>query len=164
MFWSEKPNIPILPFTLTSVLLNYLRRVLLLQSIMMAQFCSEKLEEYQKLLHLHETTMLAFCVLNLAFSFLATVENLLVIHALWKSLTVPANLKKLFVNLAFSDLAVGFFAQLMLGIITAVMVKMAANENYNFDFLCPTILTVCYSVIYFLTCVSFLDRNCHCYR
>ena len=122
----------------------------------MAQFCSQKLEEYQKLLHLHESTMLAFCVLNLAFSFLATVENLIVIHALWKSSSIPANLKKLFVNLAFSDLAVGFFAQLMLGIIMAVMVKIAANENYNFDFLCPTILTVCYSVIYFLTCVSFL--------
>ena len=123
---------------------------------MVAQFCNQKLEEYLTLLHLHETTMLAFCVLNLAFSFLTTAGNLLVIHALWKSSSVPANLKLLFLNLAFSDLAVGLLAQLMLGIIMTVMVKMAANENYNFDFLCPTILTVCYSVIYFLTCVSFL--------
>ena len=44
----------------------------------------------------------------------------------------------------------------MFGIIVAVMFKMAANANFNFDFLCPRILTVCYFAIYLLTCASFL--------
>ncbi|KAL9986832.1 hypothetical protein ACROYT_G001036 [Oculina patagonica] len=44
----------------------------------------------------------------------------------------------------------------MLGTIIAVMLNMAANGNYNFDLLCPSILTVCYFTIYLLTCASFL--------
>ena len=123
---------------------------------MAAQFCTQKLEEYQTLLRVHETVMLIFCVSNLLFSLLVTVGNLLVINALWKASSIPANLKKMFLSLAFSDLAVGLFGQLMLGIIVAVMLKMAAKGNDNLDFLCPTIITVCYSVIYLLTCASFL--------
>ena len=36
------------------------------------------------------------------------------------------------------------------------MLKMATNGNFNFDFLSPRILTVCYLAIYLLTCASFL--------
>ena len=86
--------------------------------------------------------MLSFCVFNLIFSLVATLGNLLVIRALCKASSIPATLKKLFLNLAVSDFAVGLFAQLMFGIIVAVMLKMAANGNFNFDFLCPRILTV----------------------
>ena len=39
----------------------------------------------------------------------------------------------------------------------AVMLKMAANQNYNFDFLCPTVLTICYLPTFFLACASFLN-------
>ena len=120
-----------------------------------ALFCNQKLEEYHVLLHRHRPVLLAFCVLNLGFAVLATVENVLVIHALRSSSTLPGNLKKMFLSLAFSDFAVGFLGQSMLGIITAIMLKMTANGNYDLDFLCPTLITVCYSVIYFLTCVSF---------
>ena len=123
---------------------------------MVALFCDNKLEDYQNLLHLHETFLMAFCVLNLCFCFFATVGNLLVIRALWKASSIPANLKNLFLSLAFSDLAVGLIAQLMLGVIVAMMLKIAANENHNLDFLCPTILAVCYTVLYLLTCASFL--------
>ena len=122
---------------------------------MVALFCNQKLEEYHVLLHRHRPVLLAFCVLNLGFAVLATVENVLVIHALRSSSTLPGNLKKMFLSLAFSDFAVGFLGQSMLGIITAIMLKMTANGNYDLDFLCPTLITVCYSVIYFLTCVSF---------
>ena len=44
----------------------------------------------------------------------------------------------------------------MFGILVAVMLKIASNGNFNFDFLCPRILTVCYFAIYLLTCASFL--------
>ena len=120
-----------------------------------ALFCNQKLEEYNVLLHRYRPVLLAFCVLNLGFAVLATVENVLVIHALRSSSTLPGNLKKMFLSLAFSDFAVGFLGQSMLGIITAIMLKMTANGNYDLDFLCPTLITVCYSVIYFFTCVSF---------
>ena len=120
-----------------------------------ALFCNQKLEEYHVLLHRHRPVLLAFCVLNLGFAVLATVENVLVIHALRSSSTLPGNLKKMFLSLAFSDFAVGLLGQSMLGIITAIMLKTTANGNYDLDFLCPTLITVCYSVIYFLTCVSF---------
>ena len=124
---------------------------------MVALFCNQKLEEYHVLLHRHRPVLMAFCVLNLGFAVLATVENVLVIHALRSSSTLPGNLKKMFLSLAFSDFAVGFLGQSMLGIITAIMLKMTANGNYDLDFLCPTLITVCYSVIYFLTCVSFFS-------
>ena len=124
---------------------------------MVALFCNQKLEEYRVLLHRHRPVLLAFCVLNLGFAVLATVENVLVIHALRSSSTLPGNLKKMFLSLAFSDFAVGLLGQSMLGIITAIMLKTTANGNYDLDFLCPTLITVCYSVIYFLTCVSFFS-------
>ena len=100
--------------------------------------------------------MLTFCVLNLVFSIVTTLGNLAVIRALCKASSIPASLKKLFLSLAVSDFAVGLFAQLMFGIVVAVMLKMAADGNFNFDFLCPRILTVCYFAIYLLTCTSFL--------
>ena len=118
--------------------------------------CSQKSEEYRKLLYYRETAILAFCVLNFFFCLLATAGNLLVIHALWKASSIPANLKKLYLSLAISDLGVGLFAQLMFGVIVSLMLAMAANGNYNFGFLCPTVLIVCYAAIYLLTCASFL--------
>ena len=124
---------------------------------MVALFCNQKLEEYHVLLYRHRPVLLAFCVLNLGFAVLTTVENVLVIHALRSSSTLPGNLKKMFLSLAFSDFAVGLLGQSMLGIITAIMLKTTANGNYDLDFLCPTLITVCYSVIYFLTCVSFFS-------
>ena len=81
--------------------------------------------------------MFTFCVLNLIFSLVETLGNFVVILALCKVSSIPANLKKLFLSLAVSDFAVGLFAQLMFGIIIAVMLKMAENGNFNFDFLCP---------------------------
>lgn len=123
---------------------------------MAANFCHNKLEEYRRLMHLQETTLLGFCVLNLFFCIVATVGNVLAIHALLKASSIPSNLKKFFLSLAFSDLAVGVMAQPMIGVIVALLLKMAANGNYNLDFLCPTLLTACYTLTYLLTCASFL--------
>ena len=84
---------------------------------------------------------------------MATFGNILVIRALWKASSIPANIKKLFLSLAVSDLAVGLFAQLMY----AVVLRMAVNGGHNFDLLCPTILTVCYFSLLPLACASFLN-------
>jgi len=94
--------------------------------------------------------MQVFSGLHLAFSLVAILGNLLVIHALRKASSIPANLKKFFLSASFSDLAVGLFPQLTLGIIVAVMLKMATNKNYNFDFFCPSILNIGYFAFFLL--------------
>ena len=86
--------------------------------------------------------MLTLCVLNLFFSLVATLGNLFVTRSLWKASSIPPIIRKLFLSLAFSDLAVGLSAQSMKGVIIAVMLKIAAKGNYNSDFLSPTILTI----------------------
>ena len=124
---------------------------------MVAELCSRKMEEYKTLVHLHGTFMLIFCVLNLIFSLVATLGNLLVIHALWKSSSIPAILKKLFLSLAVSDLAVGLIAQLMVGVESAVMLQIEASGNpRNYEIFCPTILTIYMFVLMFLASASFL--------
>ena len=124
---------------------------------MASQFCDEKLQALVQLVHQHSTFMFTLCVLNFIFSLVATLGNFLVIRAIWKAPSMPANLKKTLLSLAFSDLAVGLFSQLMHGVIMAVMWNMAANQNYNFGFLCPTVLTICYLPMFFLACASFLN-------
>ena len=84
---------------------------------------------------------------------MAAFGNILVIRALWKASSIPANIKMFFLSLAVSDLAVGLFAQLMY----AVVLRIAADGVHNFDLLCPTILTVCYFFLSLLACASFLN-------
>ena len=124
---------------------------------MAPQFCSRKLEELSQLIHFNGTLVSTFSVLNLIFSLVATLGNVLVIHALWKASTVPNNLKMLLLSLAFSDLAVGLIAQLLYGVIMAVMLRMAASENSNVYLLCPTILSVYYFFLFFLACASSMN-------
>ena len=125
---------------------------------MTSQFCKQRLEEIEKiLLHHEEAFILTLCVLNLVFSLVAILANFLVIRALWKASSIPASLKMLFLSLAFSDLAVGLFAQLMYGAIRAVIFKMAASGSDDLDFLCPTVLTVSHFTVFFLACASFLN-------
>ena len=87
-----------------------------IESAMALQVFTEKLEQLKELFKLGRTFMLTICVLNLisslVSSFVATFANLLVIHALWKASSIPTNLKKLFLSLAFSDRAVGLIVQL----------------------------------------------------
>ena len=124
--------------------------------VMVSQFCSERVKEVTQLIQTCDSFILTITVLHLVFSVVTTLGNLLVIRVLWKMSSIPVNLKKLFLNLAFSDLAVGLFAQLMYGVIVAVMIKTTWNGSYDFDFLCPIISTVCYFSLFLLACVSFL--------
>ena len=120
---------------------------------MAEQFCSYYLNGLGQLVQFHGTALTSLCVLNFIFSPVATVGNILVIHALWKASSIPANIRKFFMSLAVSDLAVELFAQLMV----AVVLRMAANGGHNFHLLCPTILTVCSFFSSLLGCASFLN-------
>ena len=120
---------------------------------MAEEFCSYHLNGLGQLVRFHGTAVTSLCVLHFIFSPVATFANILVIRALWKASSMPANIKKFFLSLAVSDLAVGLFAQLMV----AVVLRMAANGGHNFDLLCPTILTVCFFSLLLLGCASFLN-------
>ena len=123
---------------------------------MVVQLCNFKLEEYKTLVHFHGTFMLVFSALNLTFSVVATLANLLVIRALWKASSIPATLKNLFLGQAISDLAVALIPQLVLGVNIAVISRMVANENYDFDIFCPIYLNIYLFFILFLVTASYL--------
>ena len=120
------------------------------------KFFAHLQEKEENLARYHRTSLLMFNVLDFVFSLVASAGNLLVIHALWKASSIPANVKFLFLSLAFSDLAVGLFAQPMRGVIISSMLRMAANGNFNFDFLCPASLTIYFFTIFLLCCASSL--------
>ena len=120
------------------------------------QYCSQMLDTFLKLVHHSRSSILAFCVSHFTFSLVATLGNLLVIRALIKASTIPANVRKMFISLAFSDLAVGLLPQLMDAIIYAVVWKMASGGD-NLAFLCPTVLSVLSYFLYSLIVASFLN-------
>ena len=124
---------------------------------MATQFCTSNLEEFAQLVRFKDTLMMSLCVSNLLFSLVATLAKRLVIRALCKASSIPPTVRQLFLSLAFSALAVGFLAQSMHGVIIAVMLTMAANGSYNFDFLCPTILTI-WNFCAFLVCVASIQK------
>ena len=105
---------------------------------------------------LRRCSLFAFCVLHFVFSVVATLENLLVIRALMKASTIPATVKKLFLSLAFSYLAVALSSQLMTAIISSSILKMASSGN-NTAFFCPTVLGVKNYFVYLLGTASFLN-------
>ena len=123
---------------------------------MAEQYCRQMLDSIFKLVHHSRSSILAFSVSHFTFSFVATVGNLLVIRALLKASTIPANVKKMFISLAFSDLAVGLSLQLMDAIIYAVVWKMASRED-NLASLCPTVLSVLSYFMYLLAPAPFMN-------
>ena len=123
---------------------------------MAEQTCTRFLDRWIKLVSHRISFFLGFCVLNFGFSLVATLGNLLVIRALMKASTIPATVKKLFLSLAFSDLAVGLCSQLMTAIISAVMLKMASSGD-DFAFFCPTVLIVLLYFMHLLAVASFLN-------
>ena len=123
---------------------------------MASRLCTAKLNEYIVLVQFHKTFMSVFCVLNLTFSVVTVLANLLVIHALWKASSIPATLKNLFLSLAFSDLAVALIPQLMLGVNIAVILQNEASEQQNLDIFCPTVLITYLFFLFFLASASFL--------
>ena len=105
---------------------------------MAEQNCNRFLDYSVKLVSHRKSFSHCFSVLNFAFSLVATLGNLLVICALIK---IQDTVKKLFLSLAFSDLAVGLCSQLITAILSAVMLKMASRGD-DLAFFCPTVLIV----------------------
>ena len=123
---------------------------------MVSKFCTQTLEGYKSVVHFHGTFMLVLSVLNLTFSIVATLGNLLVILALRKASSISTTLRNLFLSLAVSDLAVALIPQLMLGVNLAVMLHMEASEKDNIDAFCPEILIIYRFFVLFLASASFL--------
>ena len=98
--------------------------------------------------------MKIFCVLNLVFSLMAVIGNFLLIRALWKASSITANIKKLFLSLAFSDLAVGLFSQLCFAVLIAIMLNSTSTGEIPF---CPTVLNASYFLIFCFLSASFLN-------
>ena len=67
---------------------------------------------------------------------------------------IQNTVKKLFLSLAFSDLAVGLCSQLMTAILSAVMLKMASSGD-ELAFFCSTVLIVLLYFMYLLGSASF---------
>lgn len=61
---------------------------------------------------------------------------------MWKA-SIPANLKKLFLSLTFSDQAIGLLIHPMSAVILTVMLNMVADGNYDFARFCPSALNNC---------------------
>lgn len=120
------------------------------------EICNKRLEELIKLAEFQAGFLLSLCTLNFVFCIMAILGNLLVIGALWKASLIPDSLKKLFLSLAASDLAVGLFVQPMHGVIIAMILHMASNENYSPAF-CPTLVTIYLSSAYLFSVSSFLS-------
>ena len=120
---------------------------------MAEEMCIYHLNGLGQLVQFHTTTLLSLRVFHFLFSPVAAFGNILVIYALWKASLMPDNIKKLFLSLAFSDLAVGLSGQLMY----AVVLTMAVNGGHNFELLCPTVLTICYFFLYLVAYASFLN-------
>ena len=123
---------------------------------MAEETCTQFLDRWIKLVSQRRSFFLGFCVSNFVFSLVATLGNLLAIHALMKTSTIPATVKKLFLSLAFSDLAVGLCSQLMTAIICAVTLKMASSGD-DLAFFCPTVLILLSYFQYLLAATSFLN-------
>ena len=122
-----------------------------------AEFCRRNLESMRGLVNLRGTFFHAMCVLNITFAIVAALGDILMTFSLWKASSIPKIVNKIFLNMALSDHAVRIFPQLMYGIIIAIMLNMAADEENNFDILCSSgMLTVCSFSLFLLACLSFL--------
>ena len=126
---------------------------------MAEQFCNQKLEGFLQLVRYRETFFFSLCVSHIAFSLVTSLGNILLIRALFKASSIPANEKKLFLSLAFSDLGVGLVSQLMAGIIYAVILKTASKEDYNLTSLCPTVINLSSYLLFFLCAASLLTLS-----
>ena len=123
---------------------------------MAAEVCDQSQQELRKLFHHHEEIMLTKVVLDLINAVVAFLGNLLVLRALWKASSIRGNLKKLFISLSFSDIAVGLFS-LLQSVTWIVKMNMEVIEQSNTDWVCPLFITVFFFFLFLLTCASFLN-------
>ena len=111
--------------------------------------CELLLPYYPKASNVEElhSTYIANCVFNSVLSFTATMLNIVTIHAIRKTLSLPKTLKTLLLSLAVSDLGIGLFVQLFY---TSILVKWLQKNIPS----CIT-YTVFFFIAHLLTVASF---------
>ena len=84
---------------------------------------------------LHTPTLVANCVLNGFLSYTAIVLNIITIHALRKTSSLPTTLKTLLLSLSISDLGVGLLVQpLYVAFLTMEITKNSKNTDNIFAY------------------------------
>ncbi|XP_044180830.1 adenosine receptor A2a-like [Acropora millepora] len=115
------------------------------------QFCKHWQAHLRRLLESQNTALLSLSVLHFVFCPVATLGNALAIRALWKASSLPPNLRKLLLSLAFCDLAVGLFAH------TTFAAVLVISATLNLNVLCPLILSISFFVSVCVAWASFLN-------
>ena len=97
------------------------------------------------------STLVANCVINTFLSYTAIMLNIITIHALRKTSSLPKPFKTLLLSLAVSDLGVGLLVQPLH--IAGLVIKMEQNKNDS-DL---KFLKACRIIMFFLIFASFLS-------
>ena len=90
--------------------------------------CEVLLQHYPKISEVEDlrSTYIAICVVNNFLCYTAIMLNIVTIHAMRKTSSLPNTLKALLLSLAVSDLGVGFFVQ---PCYTVLLVKWLQRSN-----------------------------------
>lgn len=120
-----------------------------------ASFCSEKLGQLTEVVKSQPAFSLCVIVLDLLISPLTILGNALILCVLWKTSSIPDNMKRLFLSLTLSDFAVGVLIQPASAVIITAALSKVKNESNNLDIFCPHLLTAKMYALYFLVAASF---------
>ena len=115
------------------------------------QFCKYMQVVLLQLLESQNTALFSLSVLHFVFCPVATLGNALAIRALWKASSLPPNLRKLLLSLAFCDLAVGLFAHTTFAAVFVISAALKVNVQ------CQPILTISFFVTFCVAWASFLN-------
>ena len=115
------------------------------------QFCKLMQVLLLQLLESQNTTLFSLSVLHFVFCPVATLGNALAIRALWKASSLPPNLRKLLLSLAFCDLVVGLFAHPTLAAVFVISAALKVNVQ------CQPILTISLIGTFCVAWASFLN-------
>ena len=114
------------------------------------QFCKNIPVFLQQLVDSQKTAVFSLCVLNFIFCPVATLGNALAIRVLWKASSLPRNLRKMLLSLAYCGLAVGLFAH-------TTIAGVFVTATWNLNVLCPLILSISFFVSVCVAWASFLN-------
>ena len=115
------------------------------------QYCKHLQVLLRRLLESQYTALLSLSVLHFGFCPVATLGNALAIRALWKASSLPPNLRKLLLSLAFCDLAVGLFAHTTFAAVFVISAALQVNVQ------CQPILTISFFGTFCVAWASFLN-------
>ena len=106
------------------------------------------------------TSYIVNCAVNAFLTYTAIVLNILTIHAIRKTSSLPKSLKTLFLSLAVSDLGVGLLAQpLNIAVMIKELQKNTENNNFHFMSIAFETITVLFGYSSFFTVVAIsVDR------